>query len=68
MAYGIIDLAKDAVSGNIAYAPLATQEARIATCVTCDKFNSLLKTCKECGCFCPAKVKYSQSTCPLGKW
>jgi len=68
MAYGIIDLAKDAVSGNIVYAPEADQNRRMSICVTCDKFRKLLKQCGECGCYLPAKVKYAQSTCPLGKW
>lgn len=68
MSYGIIDLAKDALTGNITYVDEQAQKARMSICLTCDKFNSLLKTCGECGCYMPAKVKYAQSTCPLRKW
>lgn len=37
-------------------------------CKQCSSFNSNLKTCKECGCFMPAKTKVPKTTCPIGKW
>lgn len=68
MGYGLIDLAKDAVTGKVEHVDQKVQDSRMSTCVTCDKFRSMLKQCGECGCYMPAKVKYTKSTCPLGKW
>lgn len=42
-------------------------EHRYSICKTCDKFNSF-KFCNECLCLIPAKVVWSDSECPLGKW
>lgn len=44
-----------------------TQEARYAMCKDCTAFTAL-KTCKECGCIMPLKVKLHGASCPLGKW
>lgn len=41
---------------------------RYEICTVCDKFNSTFKTCKECGCFMPAKTLVPGSRCPLDKW
>lgn len=68
MAYGLIDLAKDAVTGNIVYASEEVQRKRMETCVGCIYFNSTLKICEQCGCYMVAKVKYAPSTCPQDKW
>ena len=42
-------------------------QQRYETCKACDKLTAI-KTCSECGCFMPAKVKFAASTCPLNKW
>jgi hypothetical protein len=44
-----------------------TQEARYDICEDCTSFTAL-KTCKECGCIMPLKVKLHGAICPLGKW
>ncbi len=41
---------------------------RYNICKSCDMFNKLTKTCKECGCFMPAKTKLKNNLCPLNKW
>jgi hypothetical protein len=41
---------------------------RYSICQSCDQFNSTFKSCKDCGCFMPAKVLLKFSKCPLGKW
>ena len=41
---------------------------RYDTCKSCDRFNKYLKTCKECGCFMPLKVKLKNAYCPINKW
>jgi hypothetical protein len=43
------------------------QEARYDICKDCTAFT-ILKTCKECGCIMPLKVKIANASCPLGKW
>jgi hypothetical protein len=40
---------------------------RWRVCRTCDRLDSLFR-CRECGCFMKAKVKLSNSECPVGKW
>jgi hypothetical protein len=39
---------------------------RIKLCVGCDEFTKL-KTCKNCGCYMPAKVRSIKSKCNLNK-
>ena len=41
---------------------------RYDTCRDCEHFNSVIKNCKKCGCFMPAKVLLKWSECPVGKW
>jgi len=43
-------------------------QARYDICKACEHFNSTLYTCKQCGCFMKIKVKFQNSSCPIGKW
>jgi hypothetical protein len=43
------------------------QQQRYEICKTCDSFT-MLKTCRECGCIMPLKVKIASVNCPLKKW
>lgn len=43
-------------------------EIRMEICKECDRFNGLLKVCKECGCFMPGKTLLKGASCPLNKW
>jgi hypothetical protein len=43
------------------------QEKRYEICKVCKHFTAL-KTCKECGCIMPLKVKLFDAKCPIGKW
>lgn len=49
---------------------LKTEKAakRYNVCASCDQFNLVLKSCKQCGCFMPAKVLLKNAKCPLNKW
>lgn len=40
---------------------------RIELCKACDRLTSF-NTCKECGCFMPAKTRIKSAECPLKKW
>lgn len=44
-----------------------TEKYRYDICVACDSFTKI-KTCRECGCIMPLKVKVATAKCPLGKW
>jgi hypothetical protein len=50
------------------YASEEKSESRYLICKICDKFNKVVKTCQECGCFMPGKTKLEQAVCPMGKW
>jgi len=43
-------------------------QSRYDICKSCHEFNSLLHTCKLCGCLMKLKVKLNNSVCPLKKW
>jgi len=42
--------------------------SRLNICKECDRYNNLMKICKECKCIMPLKVNLVNSTCPVGKW
>jgi hypothetical protein len=41
---------------------------RLSICNKCEDFNKKLKTCKNCGCYMPAKTMFAGSSCPSEKW
>lgn len=43
------------------------QETRYNICKICPSFT-VLKTCRECGCIMPLKIKMASANCPLHKW
>ncbi|MFA6198917.1 MAG: DUF6171 family protein [Bacteroidales bacterium] len=72
MSYGILDVAKDIVTGNVQYAEPSKQEERRNICKGCeflqDSRFDLIGICGKCGCMMNQKTKFSQSTCIIGKW
>lgn len=42
--------------------------SRLVICNDCDNFNQTIKTCKQCGCYMPAKAMFADSECPDKKW
>jgi hypothetical protein len=42
--------------------------SRLNICKECDRYNNLMKMCKECKCIMPFKVNLIKSRCPIGKW
>lgn len=57
----------DFVNPETEYCSEEEQTKRYDICEGCDKLT-VAKTCKECGCFMPAKVKLKHAVCPLNKW
>lgn len=41
---------------------------RYAICKECPFFNSLTRTCSECGCLMLVKTKVPMAECPQHKW
>jgi len=58
----------DFLNPNTEYSSEQESEERYSLCKACPKFNAGVKTCQECGCFMPAKVRLKLATCPIGKW
>lgn len=54
--------------GTNAVAIEGIQRARINTCRACPAYDDIQHRCKECGCYLAVKVKFSEDSCPLGKW
>jgi hypothetical protein len=58
----------DILSPNVEKVSEEEAEARLNTCINCDRLIQLTKQCKECGCIMAIKVKLKNATCPLNKW
>jgi len=43
-------------------------EIRSKVCDQCFFKDKALNTCKECGCFLPAKTRVKTAECPKGFW
>jgi hypothetical protein len=43
-------------------------EQRMAICNGCEHLGPIIKVCKLCGCFMPAKTLLPFAECPVGKW
>jgi uncharacterized paraquat-inducible protein A len=41
---------------------------RMEICISCEQFRKHSKRCRVCGCYMPAKVRSTKSTCPAKKW
>lgn len=74
VGYNVFNVAKDAVTGNLKISSQQEQERRLSICRECEYLlkipgsSKFVGTCKKCGCFMDAKVKFVQSSCPVGKW
>lgn len=80
MTYGIIDLAKDAVTGNVDIAPKELSAKRFALCEVCPHFRKNIdghpdqhariagEKCNLCGCYMPVKTQLVKASCPAKKW
>jgi ribosomal protein L32 len=45
-----------------------TRQDRLTICNECSEYVSRLRSCKQCGCYMPAKATFLKSECPLDKW
>jgi len=41
---------------------------RLSICESCEKWLSVTRQCKRCGCFMDLKTKLPNAECPLHKW
>lgn len=56
------------VDGNDTPPETSMSKERYEICKSCDRFNNILKICKECNCFMPVKTRFQFAWCPIGKW
>lgn len=68
MSYGIGNVIKDALSGQLKLSGEQLAQKRYDICQKCPAFNQVLLVCNDCGCFLPAKTKLAEATCPQNKW
>lgn len=77
MSYGLKDVAKDALTGNLQAASEETVKRRMTICASCPHLRkNMLKNpskidgerCNLCGCYMPVKTKLLKATCPAKKW
>ena len=43
-------------------------ETRMPMCKLCPNRIRVTNTCKECGCFLPAKTRVPDESCPIDLW
>lgn len=43
-------------------------ETRMPMCNLCPNKIKLTNTCRECGCFLPAKTRVKDEQCPIDLW
>ena len=44
------------------------KQYRLSICEGCEELRPTVKTCKQCGCYMPAKSTFAAARCPLNKW
>ena len=44
------------------------KQQRLDICHDCESYSSKLNSCKQCGCYLPAKTAFANTNCPIGKW
>lgn len=46
----------------------SVKRERLSICQSCEEFQSAYRTCRQCGCYMPAKATFAITACPIGKW
>jgi len=67
-SYNILNVISDEIQGKADKVNKPTEQLRLSICKNCEQLFKLTGSCKKCGCFVRAKVKYAKSSCPIGKW
>ena len=72
MSYGIIDVVKDGLTGNLEFVDKETLDKRGLACMTCPELQPVvydkLGKCNACGCWMSKKIKLKNANCINGKW
>ncbi|HDQ15208.1 MAG TPA: hypothetical protein ENN41_10390 [Sediminispirochaeta sp.] len=66
--YTIFNVIWDHLTGHVHMVDWEKRASRYAICEECEHFFPVTKQCLKCGCFLKLKVKYVDSSCPVGKW
>lgn len=68
MSYGVVDILKDTISGEVVWSEDELKKKRLEICTGCEHFIKTTKQCGKCGCFVSSKIAFKKSQCPIGKW
>ena len=68
MAYGLREMAADALAGRLRITEDELQRERIKVCESCEHFGPALRKCALCGCQLDLKTRELRAECPLSKW
>ena len=62
-------IVEDVINDNIE-CDEEVKNARLSSCISCDKFQVVedITKCSECGCNINLLITYTFKTCPIGKW
>lgn len=44
------------------------KQQRLDICKSCVEYNSAMRTCRQCGCYMPAKAMFAAIACPINNW
>lgn len=66
--YTIVNVVKDALTGNLKFVSKQTSSYRMFICQGCPAYNPKWKKCTVCGCFMPLKTKLVKASCPMENW
>ena len=48
--------------------PEEVSKLRLEECGRCDYYDKQQNRCRKCGCYMKVKVKFVNTSCPVGKW
>ena len=57
-----------AKEGKGVLVPEEVSKLRLEECGRCDYYDKQQNRCRKCGCYMKVKVKFVNTSCPIGKW
>ena len=57
-----------AKEGKGVLVPEEVSKLRLEECGRCDYYDKQQNRCRKCGCYMKVKVKFVNTSCPVGKW
>ncbi len=67
-SHALLRAGKALLTGRPLQRSQAQQEACLAVCAACDRWDDQAGRCLECGCYMALKSRLATEQCPLGRW